>query len=342
MLSIDPRRAAELLQGFAQSPLQLALFILAVLAFIGLPLWLSLRERRRGRRERARRAWQAYERRLENRDLSGAERDLLDRMAGCLQGGEEPRLLAEHLPTFDAAAERLRRREGVADEELAALRVKLGLRRADPERAPRSSSELPEGLPVRLLTEGRPFVPATLAGSGPSALRLSLPAEAPRLPPGSEVEVHFDTRAGSFFFATRVTGREGDRLELAHVERIRRVQRRLWYRRRVRLAARVRPAGSPEPAVAAILLDLGGGGASLENPGGRFRAGEELELEIPLPEGSHPAASPRGGPLPDSPLRVRGRLLRVSGGGRVLHLVFEGLADSERDRLLRYLLRRPA
>ena len=327
MFSIDPQRATAFLQGFAQSPLQLALFVLALLAFVGLPLWLSVREIRRGRRARARRAHQVYERRLEGRALSAAERSLLDRMAGCLRGGEEPRLLVEHLPTFDAAAERLRRREEVADGELAALRVKLGLRRADPERVPRSSSELPEGLPVQLLAEGRLLLSATLSGTGPSALRLSLPGEAPRLPVGSTVEVRFDTRAGSFLFATRVIGREADRLELAHVEGIRRLQRRGWYRRRVRLNARARPAGSPVPGEPVALLDLGGGGASLENPEGRFRFDGELELEIPLPEG---------------PLRVRGRPVRVSAGGRVLHLAFEGLADADRDRLLRYLLHRPA
>ncbi len=331
MIILDSDRVTSFMRGFARgfdlSPLQLALFVTLVAAFIGLPLFLTLRQAGRSRRARAQRARRAYERRLAGRGLSPAERELLDRLADRLNSGEEPRLLLEHLPVFDAAAARLRDREEVPDAALAALRVKLGLSSADPERAPRSSSELPEGLPVVVFAGGAEPLAGTLLRSGPSALLVRLSADAPVLPVGSGVDVRFGNRAGVFGFSTRVCGHEAGRLELAHAERVRRVQRRRFYRRPVRLAALARAAGSAEPPAPVTLLDLGGGGASLDNAGGRFRLGQDLELELPLPAGE--------------PLRLRAHPVRVSRGGRMLHLSFGELPDAARDRILRFLFRRP-
>jgi c-di-GMP-binding flagellar brake protein YcgR len=135
--------------------------------------------------------------------------------------------------------------------------------------------------------------------------------------------VVFQNRAGLFSFDTVVRSAAGGVLRLNQVERLRRTQRRKYYRRRVRLGVQVlRREG--EPPLASQLLDLGGDGASLVNPQKKLSAGDLPELAFRL-----------GG----ESFRLTAEVLRLSRGGQVLHVRFHGLRDADRDRLLGTLFR---
>jgi c-di-GMP-binding flagellar brake protein YcgR len=160
----------------------------------------------------------------------------------------------------------------------------------------------------------------------PEALVLNVPGAPPTLARGQAVTVFLQNRAGLFSFATAVRSLDGGLLRLEHSEHLRRTQRRRYYRRRVDLPVEVRrigPEGAPPPATVSRLLDLGGEGASLRNPGGTFAQGEELELRFRL-----------GG----QPFVLQAEVLRVSRGGQVLHARFLALREASRDRILRALL----
>jgi hypothetical protein len=90
----------------------------------------------------------------------------------------------------------------------------------------------------------------------------------------------------------------------------------------------VKPAGVREQPVRTSFIDLGGGGASLRNPENRFGLGDEMDLYFYFQGGK---------PL----LKVRADVVRVSDEGAVLHVLFRTLSESSRDRIIRFLLRRP-
>ena len=141
--------------------------------------------------------------------------------------------------------------------------------------------------------------------------------------PGSPVTVVFQNRAGLFSFDTVVRSAGGGVLRLDQVERLRRTQRRKYYRRRVRLGVQVLPREG-QPPLASQLLDLGGDGASLVNPQRKLSAGDLPELSFRV-----------GG----ESFRLTAEVLRLSRGGQVLHVRFHGLRDADRDRLLGILFR---
>jgi c-di-GMP-binding flagellar brake protein YcgR len=137
------------------------------------------------------------------------------------------------------------------------------------------------------------------------------------------VEILYQNRRGTFSMKTTVLKQEGELLRLAHSEEVDRSQQREHYRREVNLPVYVRPAGSDERPVQSRFLDLGGGGASLYNPGGRYRGADDVELTF------HPDSDER--------LSLSARVVRTSHGHSVIHVDFGQLRESVRDRIYRVL-----
>ncbi len=330
----DPRKVSEFLdsiaRGFITSPLQYALFGGVILLLV-VGLLVAYRvQRSRARRQEDRLALERFERLAGKLGLSDSEREALDLLAGGRLAGKL-RLLASPA-AFNRAAARLGSAAPPAETSLAELRLKLGFQARNPERAPSASSELPEGLQVLLLWSAagaRRRLAARVAAQEAEALVLACPAERSPLaaasgpPPGSPVTVVFQNRAGVFSFRTSVRSAEAGVLRLRQVERLERTQRRQYYRRRLRLPVQVQ-AREGEPPRASQLLDLGGEGASLVNPGRQLCAGDLAELSFRV-----------GG----ESFRLTAEVLRVSRDGQVLHVRFHGLREADRDRLLGTLFR---
>jgi hypothetical protein len=99
-------------------------------------------------------------------------------------------------------------------------------------------------------------------------------------------------------------------------------RRRRYVRRKVRLSvlvARDPDAADPRPTT---LLDLGGGGASFRNPWEMLRRGDIIHMSFP---------PPARGPT------VTASVVRVSRRGTTIHVKFEFLSESTRDRILQFL-----
>ena len=326
MFYYDPQKVSDFLdsiaRGFAASPLGYALFGAVVLLIAGGLLTAYLLQRGKARRVEAELGRRRWEQLIGKLGLSEAELEVVGRLAGRKAGLAGRIRLLTSAAAFDHAAASLEQggAPGVAEEALAHLRLKLGFQARNPERIPAASSELPEGLPMLLTWSslaGLRRLPARVQAVEAAALVLSPRENTGLPPPGTPVTVLFQNRAGLFMFGTRVlsTGRE---LRVAHSERLRRTQRRKYYRRKLSLPVSVRGADGREP-LASQLLDLGGEGASLQNPERKYSAGDLIELEFGV-----------GGESFDLPAEV----LRVSRDAQVLHVRFSALRDPVRDRLL--------
>ncbi len=70
------------------------------------------------------------------------------------------------------------------------------------------------------------------------------------------------------------------------------------------------------------ILDLGGGGASMENPGGALSRGSLVRVFF----------TPWIGKL-----AVNARALRLSRNGAVIHVRFESISEADRRRIMRFL-----
>ena len=136
--------------------------------------------------------------------------------------------------------------------------------------------------------------------------------------------MYFHNAAGIFSFPTRVTDQTEGGVRLAHSSQITRHQRRKFYRGKVRLPVFVASSSIAAVPQESLLLDLGGGGASIQNPGGQLKKGNLITLSF----------SPEIGTL-----RSPAEFFRVSKNGRIISVKFESLQDAERNRIMSFLFK---
>jgi hypothetical protein len=310
-------------RGFAAGPLEIIILALVLLLFVlGLVL-LYVRLSRREERERRERAAETFEHLAEEKRLTPSERQTLEVLARFLNAPEKKYMLMRNQSMYNACAESATEDELVSEREVAALRVKLGFVSRSMEAPPDSTAQLPVGSSVLILQEGRPSVRGQVLEPSTTAFRVGVEAEQMPFPRGSRVEVLYQNNSGMYTFRSAITTFEKQVLHLEHDEQPERVQRRRYYRRNVALPVYVRRAGSAAKPAESRFIDLGGGGASLENPQGRFRSGDGVELSF------HPDS--------EEALNVQANVVRTSRRGSVLHVNFEHLRESTRDRIYRML-----
>jgi c-di-GMP-binding flagellar brake protein YcgR len=313
-------------EGFVQTRFETILFFLLVIAGLLVVFLYFAGQNRREHRELARRSREILEHLFGKPDLKERERALLGRLALHLDPGEPGQSLLLNYHVFDACARKMRQREDVSEDTLNALRLKMGFRITQPEEVPASSSELPEGSCLLLLSPAGQRVRARILAQAPAAMLASFEREGPPLVKGMPLTVYFHNRAGIFSFSSRITDLDDDALRLEHSSSVTHHQRRKYYRRKESLPVLV-TAASPEALPReSLLLDLGGGGASLQNPGGHFKKGDLLELSF--------------SPL-SARLSLMARVMRVSKNGAAMGVRFVSLSEMERSRIMSFLFRQP-
>lgn len=318
----------DMSQGFQTSPVEIGLVILLILAFILVPTVYLVRSKWQQRRRRIRRAAERYEKLVERHELSPGEQGAVEILAGYLDDPTRSYLILQNQALFNQTAALALDDEALSEGQVAALRVRLGFAGSSIGAHPASSAELPEGSAVLVLEDeahpvhGRVLEPTT------SAFRVHLDENERQFVVGNPVEVVYQNSSGVFQFRSAVLDRTGRDLELEHTEEVETAQRREYYRRELRLPVYAREAGEDHRPVRSQFLDIGGGGASMVNPGERFESDDSLELTF------HPES--------DSTLHIPARVVRTSKGGKVLHLTFENIREGSRDKIYKMLFREGA
>lgn len=313
----------EFYDAFTADFIEIVLLVSLVLLFVLGLLLFYRRLTRREREEQERRAEAYFRKLIQDKQLTEAEARTVEELSQFLNSKLKRYMLLQHQSIFNACAEAAIEQEVISETRIAALRVRLGFAGRKFDAPPDSSAQIPEGSSVLLIREGEPSVRGKVLAPEPTHFRVRVDTERRPFASGSTVEVLYQDNSGLYTFVTPVKGYRENVLYMEHTERLSRVQRRQYYRRDISLPVFVKPAGSNEKFVESRFLDLGGGGASLENPGNRFERGAGLELSF------HPSSS--------EPLNVVGHVVRTSKRGAVLHVNFEHLKETTRDSIYRLL-----
>ena len=309
-------------QGFVQTRHEIVLFFLIVTAFLFIISLYLVAQKHRAQRERARSSREMLKQLRGKLNLNDQEAALLGRLALYLEPGEAGHASLVNHHVFDACARKMRQSEQVPETHLSALRLKIGFRITQPEDVPAASSELPEGSPLLLVTGAGTRLRAMILSQGPSAMHVKLDSEAASLSKDTRLTIYFHNSAGIFSFPSKVTEPMEDALHLEHSSHITHHQRRKYYRREEFLPAFIKPASVAAVPQESFLLELVGGGASLQNPRGLFKPGDLLEVSFSLKTGM---------------FMLVALVLRVSKTSRVINVKFESLPETERTRIMGFL-----
>jgi PilZ domain len=311
-----------LAQGFVQTRLEILLLFLFLIALLLVFTTYLVAQKRAADREMARRSREMLEHLLGKLELNENETGLLGRLAAHLDGDTTEYALLVSRHVFEQCAQKAIQSGEASEVQLNSLRLKIGFRITQPEEIPASSAELPEGSPVLLEWAPGKRLRATIIAQGPGAMAVKPDQGVLPSTPGARLRLYFHNSAGIFTFPTSVTGRIGDTVHLEHSSSIVRLQRRSYYRRKEQLPVFVKTGSAKAGARESVVLDLGGGGASLQNPRGMMREGDLLEVSF----------SPRM-----EKLTLVARVLRVSRNRKVIHVKFESLSENERKRIMGFL-----
>ena len=251
--------------------------------------------------------------------LSRSEYKMADRISSFHRPADKRYRVLLDEEQFEDCAARAQERGGLEEITLAALRLKLDFGGAHPEGAVSSSGELAPGTPLMLVQKGRPAIPGILGKQESDWLAMELDpgTDPPTL--GVPLSVYFHTSAGVFMFRTHALRLVESTIHLDQADNIRPAQRRRYYRKEIRLPVYIMLRDKVEEPIRAAIVDLSGGGASLENPGMDVHPGDELGLSF----------SPAG-----ATFRAPARVVRLSAGGTIMHVQFQRLSESARDRLI--------
>ncbi len=306
-------------QTYRSNPLEVTLVLLIVLS-LTLGLWIYARvEQNRYRRERERRAAAAFGERMEQLSIPPSWVSILDRMAQYLPNVHDKYLLLENEWMFNSCAKKLLQADEAPSDAVSALRLRLGFDQTR-DRAPASTVHLPQASTVFVRrAKGEHPVRGRVMSHEPHAFQVVIPPDE-HFRIGSAVDVFYQSHAGIFQVHTIVVNREDNVLHLRHSESLTRYQKRTYFRRRVRIPARVRRAYTDEPAVETVIEDLGGGGASMRNP-----------PELPLDAGDRVELRFAG--KDKERLQVVGEVVRTSRNGGIAHLRFTSIREPVRDKI---------
>lgn len=316
----------EIAKGFVHSPQEISIFIILVLSFFSMFLFANRYQVKKSITEKTRRAQDTYERIIKKTPFSLSELRMLYHLAKYLKTPQEKNLLLEKQSTFNTCVRKLRNKQRISAPIIAGLRLKLGFKRQDPEQIPLSSADLSTNLPVIIVQKGGKQTPGKILKFVPGSLIIGIENGCPPPASSSHIQVYFQKCSGIFSISTFVQKSGNGVIRAAHSDNIKRLQRRKFYRKKIRLPVYVKPSDSHEPAVLTTFIDLGGGGASLNNRGRQFHERDDIKLSFFTSR--------------DARITLTAVVTRVSEGGKTLHVAFVHIPESSRDRIMGYLFRR--
>ena len=310
---LDQQRAFEI-ADFAVAFILILLFIFLVLMI------LSLIQARKLRRELARRSEEVYYHLLPAFGLDAEEHELVKRMAAYLDFPEQKYRILINPQLFDACAAQLQKKKDLDEGSLVSLRSKLGFSPAASALLPISSAELPEEMPLLIALKGAGKIRGKVAAHTSRSLVIRTDDSIETAPSDAPCTVFFHSPAGLFSFSSKIVKQEKRSLHLQHSGQIRRHQRRRYSRKRIRLPVFLRMVDENAESYSCDLVDLSGGGASLQNPQKRLKEGDRIELSF----------APK-----DQRFQLLARIVRTSRGGDLAHVEFTSPDKAMRDRIAR-------
>jgi c-di-GMP-binding flagellar brake protein YcgR len=314
-----------IMDAFRTSTLETVILLVAIAGFIAFVVLIFILQKRKSDRKKREYAEGVFREKVEEKDLKAVEINVLERMAEELPGGRlRKHVLVTDENAYDRAAYNLIHEDVVSEELAAAIRLKLGFEHAAEDEAVYTTAELPKGKHLYLVDGYGNRSHALLDDLTPDAVFLKVNTVKSDMPAGGKLRVYFRQKSGVYTFITRVIQTHDDIIACTHSDKIKREQRRDYYRKEVeeKIAVEGMKPGASN-SFNAKTYDLGGGGAKLENPERRFGSGDTLLLTLPVDS--------------EETLQVRGDVVKTSRDDNILHVQFKNISEAERDKIIGYI-----
>lgn len=313
-----------IMRGFRTGPGEIILIVTVILLFLAVLITIFVLQSRKKYYRRLAYAEQRFKEGLRGIRLTELEKNVLEAMTRELPGGELRKYaVVTDENAFDTAAYRLVKQKQISEEVAAALRIKLGFRKATEDEPIYSTAEIPTGKYLYIVDKYKNRCHGVLYDTVPEALYIKIAEKESQMPKGKAVRIYFRQKSGVYTFVSRIVNIHEDILTCTHSDDIDREQKRRYYREEMDKTVKIRKQGKDgEEEFEARMYDLGGGGSKIENPDCRFNRGDRIKVFIPLDNDTLP---------------VSGKVVKTSGDKNNIHVQFSEITEAERDKIIGYL-----
>lgn len=313
----------QFLDGFTRSPLEIAISLGFLLLLVVFFVTVSYLRRRQEQTQIKLRSQKVYQNLLKRHSISADEEMLLSELSAFLRSNERSYMLMENQAIFNACAERALHADRLTKAQISSMRDKLGFNRRKSGMKLESSRQIPPSSPVILLKKPHSPIEGKVLAPSERAFRVQSGIKDNPLPVKSEIEIVYHDASGVYAFSSYVINFSAGVFSLTHSEQLRRVQRREYFRKKISIPCYMHRSGERDHVFPSRFIDLGGGGASVVNPKKTFSTGDDISLSFRSDT--------------ETMLHIIGRVVRTSRHNTVLHIDFENMGESRRDRLYRLL-----
>jgi c-di-GMP-binding flagellar brake protein YcgR len=321
----------DIAYGFDSDPIDLVIVIIIILLFLAFLFSIYIFKRNKKRKAQREQSEKRFRRQAETAGLTSEEYHLAEELARTVspEGYRKHTVLANQA-TFNAAAEKLDPQEEETRRLLRSLQLKLNFR-SHTEQVVRSTTELQPGQNLYILPSlSKSGLQARVSEQSVDGLHMHLQAGR-TINENTAVKVYFHRWTGVFLFTSRVISSSDGTIVLEHSDEIKRVQRRNYYRKRVRRPVELWKPGQEQAwKLRGYLHDLGGGGASIDvapekgAQGHVFEDGQRFDLRLLLDDQNH--------------VHISGKIVRISHKGKRLHFEFDTVREPQRDKIVKFVL----
>ena len=332
----------EVRAGFQNRPLELILLSLILIGALIFFITVVALQVKRQQEKRIKQANDLYEKAAADKNLNPAEKKVIEYMSRVIKNGYlRKHEIIKDPATFAEAAEALRAKGLISRKTIYEMRKKLRKPVQKKEEGEFSTTTLPEGMHIYFINEKNERFHGTITENHSSILFIKPNISTKEIPEGTKLKGYFKQEEDIYYFITKVYKQERDVLRCLHSEHVKKQKRREgakpeeeepreqqerdFYRKPMQLEIQIKQHVIDEEPVPTTLIDLGGGGARVANPSENFKEGDEVLLIMELED--------------EGEVQAPGKVVSLSKDKRDLHIQFDSIKDSTRDRIIGYILR---
>ena len=315
----------EISKGFKLSPLNITIFFLLVTAIVVLFIYLSKRAESRLKNKLIRIFYKRFQNKIVNLKLTSHEIELLKSLLTYIKELSNKFLLLEDEYVFQNATKRLLEKNPDKEQEISALKVKLGFKKYSMEAIPNSTAQLVDNTTINLVDKNHSLVAiGKVIEIKPEYILVDIIEEEIPLKKRNEYIAQFQYRSGIFYFKTRCLTVKNTLAFLSHSERIRRTQRRSFYRKNIQIPVSIH-SKVDERSYYSYTTDLGGGGVCVKGSPDFFHPGENVTILIDIPKKGR--------------ITSTARIIDISKTKNIIRVSFSEIKESDRDKIIKFIFK---
>ncbi len=322
----------ELLEDFSRGLIrsfnQIYIVFIVIISFILIVILISQISRYKEKKELKIILNKKYDTLIEKLKINLNEKEIIEKLSKYLKNPEKKYLLLLYPNLFHSTLNKLREsiikkyRQHLDEKILSSLERKVGFSRISQYSELISTYDLPEGMSVYVIIDENHKGYGKIIYSEES-LKIRLDIEIKGISIGQEVTIYTHNYTGVYVFHAILKRIEKNILFFEHTKRIKSLQRRNYFRRKVFFPVLIEKPGDSNKPIGSILYDISGGGASIDNTKLGLKPHDDFRITFPNNN--------------ILTLYLDAEVIRCSKDGKIIHIMFNHLKPSVQDRIIRLI-----